>query len=334
MAKPRVFISSTFFDLRTLRDDLDRFVKGQGFESVRHERGQIPYGAEEKPEHYAYREIDICDMLICIIGGRYGTASSFGNHSITQRELKTALEKGKQVYIFVEDTVFHEHRYYLINKSVAGVKFPAVDSTKVHEFLEEIQGVSKGNPIFTFSIGADITEILQEQWAGLFQRLLQENATRQQTALIDELQRSLSTVGQLVQFLTEQNNNNKTAIEEILFENHPIFSELREILVNPYRIYFRDFGELSVWLKSARGFEPIATTGFDEYPDHFEWAKTIKVKDKQRTSTLLVHKSLFSPDGRLRSIQQADWQDDFINLTTVELKQKTGFDEIDDDIPF
>jgi hypothetical protein len=55
MARPRIFISSTFYDMRTLRDDLDRFIRDHGYEPVRHERGHIPYGADEKPENYAYR---------------------------------------------------------------------------------------------------------------------------------------------------------------------------------------------------------------------------------------------------------------------------------------
>lgn len=334
MAKPRVFISSTFFDLRSLRDDLDRFVKSQGFEPVRHERGQIPYGADERPEQYAYREIDTCDMLVCIIGGRFGTTSSAGNYSITQKELKTALERGKQVYIFVEDSVHNEHRYFLLNRGVPGVKFPAVDNLKVHEFIEEISGLSKGNPIFTFSVGSDITTMLQEQWAGLFQRLLQENANRQQAALIEELQRSLSTVGQLVQFLTEQNNNSKAAIDEILFENHPLFSELREALGNPYRIYFRTLEELNLWLKSTRGLEQLDDYDFADSPNHYEWHRMVNYKEKERHTTLLVARQLFDADGRLRPMQQADWNSDFISLKVVDTKKRTGFEAMDDDIPF
>lgn len=337
MAKPRVFISSTFFDLRTLRDDLDRFVKSQGFEPVRHERGQVAYGSEERPEQYAYREIDTCDMLICIIGGRFGTTSSLGNYSITQKELKTALEKGKQVYIFVEDSVYQEHRYFLLNRLVLGVKFPAVDSTKIHEFLEEVQGLSKGNPTFAFSVASDITALLQEQWAGLFQRLLQENANRQQAGLIEELQRSLKTVGQLVEFLSEQNNSRKTAIDEILFENHPLFSELKEALGNPYRLYFRSLDELNVWLKSARGYEQLNDEDFAESPNHYEWSRRIKIKDKDRVFTLLIAKALFSQDGRLKPLQMAGWEPNYVQINSREIKatsNSTGFDDMDDDIPF
>jgi lysophospholipid acyltransferase (LPLAT)-like uncharacterized protein len=38
MAKPRVFISSTFFDLRQIREELEEM----GYDPVRHETGAIP----------------------------------------------------------------------------------------------------------------------------------------------------------------------------------------------------------------------------------------------------------------------------------------------------
>lgn len=48
MAKPRVFISSTYYDLKNVRADLDRFIKEQGYEPVLNEHGNIPYGSEKK----------------------------------------------------------------------------------------------------------------------------------------------------------------------------------------------------------------------------------------------------------------------------------------------
>jgi hypothetical protein len=102
MARPRVFVSSTYYDLKVIREDLDRFITSFGYEPVRHERGHISYGKEEKPEEYAYREIDYCDILVSVIGGKFGTAAMGSDYSISQQELKKAHELGKQVYIFVD----------------------------------------------------------------------------------------------------------------------------------------------------------------------------------------------------------------------------------------
>ena len=100
MARPRVFISSTFYDLRHVRADLERFIREMGYEPVLNERGNIPYGRDEKIEEYCYREIELADILIAIIGGRYGSGSEHQPYSISQMELKTALKLGKQVYVF------------------------------------------------------------------------------------------------------------------------------------------------------------------------------------------------------------------------------------------
>ena len=42
MARPQVFISSTYFDLKSVREDLARFLKELGYDSIRHELGAVP----------------------------------------------------------------------------------------------------------------------------------------------------------------------------------------------------------------------------------------------------------------------------------------------------
>ena len=92
MAKPRVFISSTFYDLRQIRLELDKFIEMLGYEPVRNEEGDIPYGKEEELQEYCYKEIDNIDILVSIIGGRYGSRASGEEegkeYSISQKELK------------------------------------------------------------------------------------------------------------------------------------------------------------------------------------------------------------------------------------------------------
>ena len=71
MAKPRIFISSTFYDLRQIRAELDKFIRSLGYEPIRNEVGDIPYGKEEEIQQYCYKEIENIDILISIIGSRY-----------------------------------------------------------------------------------------------------------------------------------------------------------------------------------------------------------------------------------------------------------------------
>ena len=57
MAKPRVFISSTFYDLRQIRADIDQFLRGLGYDAIRNEEGSIPYGKEDRLEDYCIQEV-------------------------------------------------------------------------------------------------------------------------------------------------------------------------------------------------------------------------------------------------------------------------------------
>jgi hypothetical protein len=84
MARPRVFISSTFYDLKEVRSKLKLFIKNMGFEAVRYEKGAIPYGSKEKLEEYCYREIQNVQILISIIGGRFGSPSDHQPYSVSQ----------------------------------------------------------------------------------------------------------------------------------------------------------------------------------------------------------------------------------------------------------
>ncbi len=116
MAKPRIFISSTYFDMRNVRADLERFMREQGYEPVLFERGQVTYGAEEKMEDDCYREISTCDILVNLVGGKFGTESKDARYSISQNELRTAVKLGKQIYIFIERAVLSEYSTWLKSK--------------------------------------------------------------------------------------------------------------------------------------------------------------------------------------------------------------------------
>lgn len=187
MARPSVFVSSTYYDLRIVRADIERFIKEMGYEAVLYEKGHIPYGREEALEYSCYREIEKCDILVSIIGGRYGTQSKDSKHSITHRELKTAIKLGKQVYIFIEKAVYYEYKTYLQNKDVKGFKPSSVNDVRVFSFLEDIYSIPTGNPVEPFELSDDIIRFLREQWAGLFQRLLQEMARQKDVNILEKV---------------------------------------------------------------------------------------------------------------------------------------------------
>lgn len=72
MAKPRVFISSTYYDLKHVRASLEVFVEGLGFEPILAEHGSIPYDPSQPLDESCYREAQSSDILVLIVGGDMG----------------------------------------------------------------------------------------------------------------------------------------------------------------------------------------------------------------------------------------------------------------------
>ena len=307
MAKPRVFVSSTFYDLRQVREDLDRFISGLGYEAVLHEAGDIAYGKDSPPEGYVHREIEICDILICVIGGRFGTESQEQpGSSITQLELRTAIDRQVQVFIFVEQGVHTEYSTYMINKETAGIKYRFVDDQRIFEFIESVYNLPRNNPITPFQTAYDIVEFLRNQWAGLFQRFLHDQQSIQQSRALEDIRSVAGTLDQLVRFLTEERKNADDAIQQVLLPNHPVFSRFQELTETTYRVFFADERELNRWLRS-RQWRPVGKDAYDD-GSYREWYKS------DTSQYIRLTEEIFDEEGRLKVYTDSNWQDSWIEM--------------------
>ena len=305
MAKPRVFISSTFFDLKHVREDLERFIRDLGYEPIRHETGDIPYGKDEPPEAYAYREVELCDVIVSIIGGRFGSESQQEQgYSITQVELRRALERGIQVFIFIERSVNGEFSTYQVNKGNPNVQYRFVDDLRVYEFIESLHKLPRNNPIATFETSADIIDYLKAQWAGLFQRFLQEQKRISEIKILEEMKSVAGTLQQLVNFLTEERRSKDDAIQNILLANHPAFRRLAEVTDTPYRVFFSNMDELDTWLK-ARGWTKMPREQWDQ-DSIAEW------KNTNSKEYIKITENIFDDHGRLNIYTENDWNDSWV----------------------
>lgn len=321
MAKPRIFISSTFYDLKQIRTDLDRFIREMGYESVRNEQGNIPYGKEEKLEEYCYKEIGFVDILISIVGGKYGSSSTYSGYSISQMEINTALKLDKQVFIFIDKNVYGEYRTYLANKDNSKVKYHFVDNVKIYEHIEFLESLPKNNPIHSFESSEDIISFLKEQIAGLFQRFLQEQRRLTEVGYLQGLENTTNTLNQLIQYLTEDKKDKEDTIRDLLLSNHPMMERLKKLIVVPYRVFFLTRDELKEWLK-ARNYMPV---------DKKNWDKTTEeeyILTKNGKQYLLkIDSKLFDKTGNLISLSKDSWKDEYVRLEISDVKE-------DDDLPF
>lgn len=322
MAKPRIFISSTFYDLRQIRVELDKFIESLGYEPVRNEEGDIPYGKDEALQAYCYKEISNIDILISIIGSRYGSTGILKEkeqeYSVSQLELKTALKEDKQVFVFIDKNVFTEYETYILNKSNNNINYKYVDNVNIYKFIEEIKALPHNNNIKGFETAEDVTSYLKDQFAGLFKQFMLDSKRVKETLIIKDIESTAKTLREMVDYLKEESQGKDEEINRIIRVNHPIVNRLKQILSISYNIYIEETSDLDALLKS-RGYSYVYFTNVSY------WERVYKRGNDNMCKRIYVDESLFDENKKLKYIKAADWKDDFIKVEELP--------EVDD-LPF
>ena len=199
MAVPRVFVSSTYYDLKQVRYNIGDYIKSLGYEPVMHERAGVAYTQTAPLENDCYHELASCDIIVCIIGNHFGSQSTDNDLSITMREIQTAIKSKKKVYIFIAKDVFIENRTYEKNKESGTFKSAYTDDIRIHEFIFELKNNTKNNVIESFDTTDDIIATLKLQFAGLFQNLLAKDASATDAKTAYDLQESADMMKSIIQ---------------------------------------------------------------------------------------------------------------------------------------
>lgn len=308
MAKPRIFISSTFYDLRQIRSELDKFIMNLGYEPIRNEEGDIPYGKEEELQKYCYREIENVDILISIIGNRYGSPAVSDDkekeYSVTQREIKTAYERNKQVYIFIDKNVLTEYETYLLNKKSKDITYKYVDNKNIYKFIEEVKSWSHNNNIKDFETADDITKYLKEQFAGLFKQYMDDRSKVEEILDIKDIKETAKTLHELVDFLREDTKGKDEEISRIIRIDHPMVGRLKKLLDVPYNFYIEGENDLKALL-NARGYHPTDENGV--------WTGGLNKENNKLTIAM----DLFE-NGHLKYIRHDEWKDEYVTLISLD----------------
>jgi hypothetical protein len=210
MARLRIFVSSTCYDLDIIRGELRPFIGGLGYEPVMSDYADVLYDPRSHTHDSCLKEVPGCDMVVLIIGSRFGgtavpsaltlidfdkvtgtstksqIAESKDRLSITQLEVLKAVEAGVPIYTFIDERVLHDHHVYEKNKDKLGVidqiDFPSIqkrDTAKyIFEFINFLTHRTANNSTFSFTRLEDIRAQLLSQWSQLFQRLVLESRTQ------------------------------------------------------------------------------------------------------------------------------------------------------------
>jgi hypothetical protein len=217
MARPRIFISSTYYDLKHIRSSIELFVDSIGYEPVLSEKGDIAYAFDQPLDESCYREASNSDIFVLVVGGRYGSESSGESKtsakkfydrydSITKKEFDSAYASDVPTYILIESGVYAEYQTYLRNKDSKDINYAHADSVNVFKLIEEILSKPRNNPVFSFDRSSEIEGWLRDQWAGLFRDMLRKKSE----------QRQLSALSSQVNDLRALNETLKTYMEAVL----------------------------------------------------------------------------------------------------------------------
>ncbi len=227
MAIPRVFISSTCYDLKYIRENLKYFIKTLGYEPVLSEEGSVYYDPQRDTQDSCLAELPSCQLFVLIIGGRFGEAYKDTEASITNTEYREAVKLKIPVFALVDNSVHSDYFVYQANKAnpdidESKIVYPSADSTKIFDFIEEVRRNSINNALFPFSDFSDIESYLRQQWAGMmFSFLTRQNEDRR---VADTLS-ALTQVSDKVEFLSTQ------ILRSIGTEEAKLMTELYNVMI-------------------------------------------------------------------------------------------------------
>ena len=172
---PTVFISSTVDDLRHIRDAVRATVEEVGYQPVMSEYGEIGYMGGDAAEDACYRTVPECQLVVLIIGKRYGSAAKNDpDKTITELEFEKALGNGSRIITLVDKEVLGFKKVFDANPHEKKVKYPGMnDPDKTFEFISRVSRSATKNAILPYSTASDVRGLLKRQFAILFHDLLE-----------------------------------------------------------------------------------------------------------------------------------------------------------------
>ncbi|MDF0694387.1 DUF4062 domain-containing protein [Aquirufa ecclesiirivi] len=249
MAIPRIFVSSTCYDLQEIRFQLRNFITDFGYDGVMSEFDDIFYGYDKHVQDSCLDEIGKCQLFVLVIGNNYGSFYHQDKQelktpdSVTLREFKKALETKIPKHTFVNKYVDYDYKNYkrALEKEIlsyfqknevsdektlevkAQIKtkfdksyyFPYESYKYVFYFLEIVYEQKENNAINTFETFIDIKDSLRKQWAGF----MYESLTRKEknvTSLIQPIENKIDKIEKSISKLIESkiiDNENKLSFD-------------------------------------------------------------------------------------------------------------------------
>lgn len=159
-------ISSTYYDLRQVRADLIAFLeKEMGYTPIASELNSFPVDPDANTVQNCTRRVENeADVLILIIGGRFGYVEPESSRSVTNLEYLAARAKRIPIFAFIEPSLLPLVPVWKANPEAD--LSSSVQDPRVLGFLEEVRDKDK---VWAreFSSAKDIIEALRASFAHL-----------------------------------------------------------------------------------------------------------------------------------------------------------------------
>lgn len=162
MAKPRIFLSSTCYDLSDARAALTTFLEGFGFDVLNSQKGSFGVAPKVHSHDACLEMMENADYVVLIIGGRRGGTYVGSEQSITNEEIKAAQKLNRPVIGFIDKRV--ENLRPMYRKNPGADYKPTVDDVRVFDFIDYVVSNHEDNWLHPFDDVADIIDTLRSQF--------------------------------------------------------------------------------------------------------------------------------------------------------------------------
>jgi len=158
-----IFISSTCYDLKDLRAEVEKFLFDKGHSLLLSDRANFPHPLGIHRHDICIQNAGKCDLFVLVIDSRFG-ALYYKDHniSITWAEFNEAIKTSRKIIAFVRQEVFNERQSCRHNQRKGNLFDPFfVDNIKTFDLIDEVQKHGDGIWMQPFENSVQIKEKLE-----------------------------------------------------------------------------------------------------------------------------------------------------------------------------
>lgn len=300
MATPRIFVSSTCYDLNEIRDNLYSFIESLGYTPVFSDKNDVFYHPDLHSHEACIKEIETCHIFILIVGGRFGGQYVYDDEkSIVNAEYEAAKKLQLPIFSFIKREVHEDHRVFTRNKKTKPkiydqLDYPSIEkqetAIRIFDFIDIIRKSDVNNAYFTFEFARNIRDALKKQLAGLFFDFLWKRQKEKESERTNELLSNLTILGKKTEDIIEN------IYKKVDGKHAEVKLEVIENELNARKFWYRTMQMFTVRIPFEDGekLENLSTVKRDETWLDFmlrtgRFEKKIKKIDDTLTAKILSH---------------------------------------------